>query len=145
MSKTCIVTGGAGFIGSALSAGLVRRFDRVIAFDSLLAQVHGDTPRPPELDPAVELYRADVREAQAWTALLDTVDAVDTVIDLAAETGTGQSLFSATRHTSVNVVGTSRMMDALAQTGKLPRQLLLTSSRAIYGEGAWRSAEGEIF
>ena len=47
MSKTCIVTGGAGFIGSALSAGLVRRFDRVIAFDSLLAQVHGDTPRPP--------------------------------------------------------------------------------------------------
>ena len=74
MSKTCIVTGGAGFIGSALSAGLVRRFDRVIAFDSLLAQVHGDTPRPPELDPAVELYRADVREAQAWTALLDTVD-----------------------------------------------------------------------
>ena len=114
MSKTCIVTGGAGFIGSALSAGLVRRFDRVIAFDSLLAQVHGDTPRPPELDPAVELYRADVREAQAWTALLDTVDAVDTVIDLAAETGTGQSLFSATRHTSVNVVGTSRMMDALA-------------------------------
>ena len=145
MSKTCIVTGGAGFIGSALSAGLVRRFDRVIAFDNLLAQVHGDTPRPPELDPAVELYRADVREAQAWTALLDTVDAVDTVIDLAAETGTGQSLFSATRHTSVNVVGTSRMMDALAQTGKLPRQLLLTSSRAIYGEGAWRSAEGEIF
>lgn len=130
MSKTCIVTGGAGFIGSALSAGLVQRFDRVIAFDSLLAQVHGDTPRPPELDPAVELYRADVREAQAWTALLDTVDAVDTVIDLAAETGTGQSLFSATRHTSVNVVGTSRMMDALAQTGKLPRQLLLTSSRA---------------
>ncbi len=145
MSKTCIVTGGAGFIGSALSAGLVRRFDRVIAFDNLLAQVHGDTPRPPELDPAVELYRADVREAQAWTALLDTVDAVDTVIDLAAETGTGQSLFSATRHTSVNVVGTSRMMDALAQTGKIPRQLLLTSSRAIYGEGAWRSAEGEIF
>ena len=145
MSKTCIVTGGAGFIGSALSAGLVQRFDRVIAFDNLLAQVHGDTPRPPELDPAVELYRADVREAQAWTALLDTVDAVDTVIDLAAETGTGQSLFSATRHTSVNVVGTSRMMDALAQTGKLPRQLLLTSSRAIYGEGAWRSAEGEIF
>ena len=145
MSKTCIVTGGAGFIGSALSAGLVRRFDRVIVFDNLLAQVHGDTPRPPELDPAVELYRADVREAQAWTALLDTVDAVDTVIDLAAETGTGQSLFSATRHTSVNVVGTSRMMDALAQTGKIPRQLLLTSSRAIYGEGAWRSAEGEIF
>ena len=136
----------AGFIGSALSAGLVRRFEPgVIAFDSLLAQVHGDTPRAPELDPAVELYRADVREAQAWTALLDTVDAVDTVIDLAAETGTGQSLFSRHPAHQRQRGGHLRMMDALAQTGKLPRQLLLTSSRAIYGEGAWRSAEGEIF
>ncbi len=144
MSRTCIVTGGAGFIGSALSAGLAQRFDRVIAFDNLLAQVHGDVERPRELDPAVELYRADVRQEEAWASLLSTVDAVDTVIDLAAETGTGQSLFAATRHASVNVVGTTRMMDALAQADKLPRQLLLASSRAVYGEGAWRDAEGNI-
>lgn len=89
MSKTCIVPAARGSLARRSPPGWCSAFDRVIAFDNLLAQVHGDTPRPPELDPAVELYRADVREAQAWTTLLDTVDAVDTVIDLAAETGTG--------------------------------------------------------
>ena len=145
MKDCCIVTGGAGFIGCALSQGLTERYERVIAMDCLHPQIHKDGIRPAQLAPGVELEKADVRDARAWDALLAKVGTVDTVIDLAAETGTAQSLFSASRHTSANVVGTSEMMDALARAGKLPRQILLTSSRAVYGEGAWRRADGTVF
>ena len=37
-----------------------------------------------------------------------------------------------------NVVGTSQMLDALNRHKKLPRRIVLSSSRAVYGEGAWR-------
>jgi dTDP-L-rhamnose 4-epimerase len=69
-----------------------------------------------------------------------------TVIHLAAETGTGQSLTEGTRHSSVNVMGTTQMLDAFCRHGRLPNTLILASSRAVYGEGAWKSrADGQIF
>lgn len=145
MQKICIVTGGAGFIGCALSAGLAERFDRVIAFDCLHPQIHKQQRRPNELAPGVELYQRDVREQAAWNELLSALTAVDTVVHLAAETGTAQSLTESTRHASVNVMGTTQMLDALNRAGKLPRQILLTSSRAVYGEGAWQRADGTVF
>ncbi len=61
------------------------------------------------------------------------------VVHLAAETGTAQSLSQATRHGSVNVVGTTQLLDALSRAELVPDQLVLASSRAVYGEGAWRS------
>jgi dTDP-L-rhamnose 4-epimerase len=67
------------------------------------------------------------------------------VIHLAAETGTGQSLTESTSHTQANVVGTSRMMDALRNASALPRRIVLSSSRAVYGEGAWKRPNGEVF
>jgi dTDP-L-rhamnose 4-epimerase len=58
---------------------------------------------------------------------------------LAAETGTAQSLSESTRHGSVNVVGTTQLLDALTRSAHLPDQLVLASSRAVYGEGAWQA------
>ena len=46
---TCLVTGGAGFIGTAISAGLVERFDRVVAIDCLHPQIHPSPERPVDL------------------------------------------------------------------------------------------------
>lgn len=143
--KTCIVTGGAGFIGCALSTQLVRRFDRVIAMDVLHPQIHAEKKRPALLDAAVELVTADVCDAQAWDELLQSVGAVDTVVHLAAETGTSQSMTDTTRHAHTNVVGTAAMLDAFERCGRYPRQILLTGSRAVYGEGAWQRASGEVF
>jgi dTDP-L-rhamnose 4-epimerase len=60
------------------------------------------------------------------------------VVHLAAETGTAQSLSEATRHGSVNVVGTTQLLDALSRAAHVPDQLVLASSRAVYGEGAWQ-------
>lgn len=146
--KLAIVTGGAGFIGAAISKHLADTFDRVIAFDNLHPQIHPDHQPSAGFDPRVELYEADITDAAAWDRLL-TDAKPDVVIHLAAETGTGQSLTESTRHTSVNVVGTSTMLDALQRNDAVPARIVLASSRAVYGEGAWRYTSGpnagEIF
>ncbi|HUX69721.1 MAG TPA: NAD-dependent epimerase/dehydratase family protein, partial [Cellulomonadaceae bacterium] len=141
---TCLVTGGAGFIGTAMSGGLVSRFDRVVAIDNLHPQIHPRPERPTELDPAVELVVGDVTDPSAWDALLDTVRP-DVVVHLAAETGTGQSLAESTRHAMTNVVGTTQMLDALRRHDSMPRRIVLSSSRAVYGEGAWRDVAGQLY
>jgi dTDP-L-rhamnose 4-epimerase len=143
MTTTCLVTGGAGFIGCAMSTALADHFDRVVALDSLHPQIHPDPVRPDALDPRVELVRGDVTSAADWDALLADVKPT-AVVHLAAETGTGQSLTEATRHASVNVVGTTEMLDALVRHDLRPEKIVLASSRAVYGEGAWVDADGTV-
>ncbi|MER9652417.1 NAD-dependent epimerase/dehydratase family protein [Mesorhizobium sp. M0152] len=144
MSKMCVVTGGAGFIGCALSTKLADRFGRVIVVDNLHPQIHAEQKRPAALDPRVELLIADVTEASAWARVLE-IARPEVVVHLAAETGTGQSLTEASRHAVTNVVGTTRMLDAFAAVSHVPERFVLASSRAVYGEGAWRSKKaGEV-
>jgi dTDP-L-rhamnose 4-epimerase len=139
MSSICVVTGGAGFIGSAVSGTLVGRFDRVIAIDNLHPQVHPEAVRPAMLHKAVALVTADITRQETWDRLLREFSP-NVVVHLAAETGTGQSLTEATRHATVNVVGTAQMLDAFARHRAFPCRMVLASSRAVYGEGAWQDA-----
>ncbi|MCU1514589.1 MAG: NAD-dependent epimerase/dehydratase family protein [Microbacteriaceae bacterium] len=138
-----LVTGGAGFIGSALSRAAIGSASRWIAFDSLHEQIHDRRERPQDLADDAELVIGDVASAADWDRVLS--DATPTVIiHLAAETGTSQSLQHATRHATVNVLGTAMMMDALVRHDVHPRHILLASSRAVYGEGVWNGADGEF-
>jgi len=134
--STCIVTGGAGFIGCAISASLSRRFSRIIAVDTMHPQVHKSAARPAGLHEKVELLRLDITDPRSWDQMLADLHP-NVVIHLAAETGTGQSITEATRHAHVNVTGTTVMLDALARHDRIPERILLTSSRAVYGDGAW--------
>lgn len=143
MTTICLVTGGAGFIGCALSRVLPEHFDRVVAMDNLHPQVHPDSDRPHDLDSRVDFVKADVTRSVDWDELLSDVTP-DVVIHLAAETGTGQSLTEGSRHAMVNVVGTTEMLDAFVRHGSLPDRIVLTSSRAVYGEGAWVDRDGEV-
>lgn len=142
--ETCLITGGAGFIGCAIAPGLLQQFERVVAIDSLHPQVHADRQRPEELAGDVELVVGDVTDPSVWDRVLHDVRP-EVVVHLAAETGTGQSLDESSRHANVNVLGTTRMLDALRGAGALPRRIVLTSSRAVYGEGAWRRSDGTVF
>jgi dTDP-L-rhamnose 4-epimerase len=135
--QTVLVTGGAGFIGTAISSGLAASFTRVVVVDNLHPQIHATGERPADLHESAELILGDITDAAVWDSVLATVTP-DVIIHLAAETGTGQSLEESTRHTMTNVVGTSQMLDALNRHKKLPRRIVLSSSRAVYGEGAWR-------
>ena len=143
MTRTCLVTGGAGFIGCAISSILCEAFDRVVVLDNMHPQIHPSNNRPDALHSAAELIRGDVSARGCWDDLLSGFRP-QTVIHLAAETGTGQSLTEATRHASVNVVGTTQMLDAFSRHDCLPRRIVLASSRAVYGEGEWRDADGAV-
>lgn len=137
MSQSVLITGGAGFIGSALARRLVRAGYDVAVMDVLHPQVHS-VGQLIDLPASVRLFTGDVTHAPDWDAVL-WLFRPSQIVHLAAETGTAQSLSEATRHGSVNVVGTTQLLDALSRSGLVPEQLVLASSRAVYGEGAWRS------
>ena len=141
---TVLVTGGAGFIGTTVSQLLADKAERWVAVDNLHPQVHAERLRPEALTSAAELVVADVAESATWDALLADIRP-DTVIHLAAETGTGQSLHEATRHAKVNVVGTTEMLDAFGRVGHVPAHFVFSGSRAVYGEGEWERADGQVF
>lgn len=139
---TLLVTGGAGFIGVATAPALVKEFE-VVAIDNLHPQIHATQQRPTALHPDVRLVVADITDPTAWDTLLAEVSPA-VVLHLAAETGTGQSLSEGTRHAMVNVVGTTQMLDAFARHDKRPERIVLSSSRAVYGEGAWQDSGGTL-
>ena len=141
---TVLVTGGAGFIGTTLARLIGDRAERWVVLDNLHPQVHADQEWPADLPAHVERMRGDVTDPAAWDALLADVRP-DTVVHLAAETGTAQSLDESTRHGMVNVVGTTTMLDAFGRAGHRPSHVVLTSSRAVYGEGTWSTEDGRIF
>jgi dTDP-L-rhamnose 4-epimerase len=145
-AEYCLVTGGAGFIGCAVSAALIERYGRLIVMDNLHPQVHPKHERPPALDARAELHVEDVTSNEAWERVLASETASPTaVVHLAAETGTSQSLTEASRHSLVNVVGTTRMLDTFSRRGWIPRHFVLSGTRAVYGEGSWRRSDGSIF
>ena len=144
MHKRVLITGGAGFIGCEISRKLLTLGHDVCVADNLHQQVHPVAQRPAVLDSSVRFSPFDVAEPGAWRSLL-AVEAPEVIIHLAAETGTGQSLRQGSRHASVNVVGTTRMTDALFEIGHVPEHVLLTSSRAVYGEGMYSNAHGAMF
>ena len=139
MKRSILITGGAGFIGSRLALELVRRGHKVRVLDCLAAQIHGSDPESSPLYRAiagrVDFLRGDVTvEADVLAAL----SGMDTVVHLAAETGTGQSMYAIRHYSDVNVGGTALLLDVIANR-KLPvGKLVVASSRAVYGEGKYR-------
>src|ERR1700730_17243393 len=131
-----LITGGAGFICSARARGLVKAGYDVAVMDVLHPQVHGEG-KAIDLPPSVRFFTGDVTHAPDCDAVLRLFQPSQ-IVHLAAETGTAQSLSEATRHGSVNVVGTTQLLDALSRAALVPHPLVLASSRAVYGEGAWQ-------
>lgn len=145
MSNLVFITGGAGFIGQRVSRALLRQNAKVRILDNFNPQIHATEVLPDDLAGHVEVIKADVRDRDALKrALLG----VDTVVHLAAETGTGQSMYEIERYFSVNVQGTATLLDLLQNDdcGKSLRSIVVASSRAVYGEGAYQcAAHGMVF
>jgi dTDP-L-rhamnose 4-epimerase len=132
-----LITGGAGFIGRHLCAALSAEGHALTVLDNFSAQVHDAS--------SIEAFRSsfrgrlvqgDVRDRDAWEQSLPGQDAV---VHLAAETGTGQSMYEVERYEAVNIRGTALMLDCLVNgRHDSVRKLVVASSRAIYGEGRYR-------
>lgn len=137
---TILITGGAGFIGTHLTRRLLTQGHSIIILDSFLPQVHGARQElAADLQGHVRLVRGDVADASVLESELRDAQCV---VHLAAETGTGQSMYEVARYGRTNLTGTTLLCDLLVHgVGKKLERLVVASSRAIYGEGAYRCPE----
>jgi len=133
--KNILVTGGAGFIGSRLALSLVEKGYFVTVLDNLSPQIHTKKSTLfASIKDKVSFIRGDVRNEVDWLNALENQDAV---IHLAAETGTGQSMYEIGKYVDVNIGGTAILLDYLTNKKHSIQKVIIASSRAIYGEGKY--------
>ncbi len=128
-----LVTGAAGFIGSQVSAALLRRGDRVVGFDNL----------NPYYDPALkearlallegkdgfEMVRGDLADSAAVSLAFDR--SPDRVVHLAAQAGVRYSLTNPHAYIDSNVTGTLNILEGCRHRGT--EHLVFASSSSVYG------------
>lgn len=143
MGKSVLITGGAGFIGSNLALKLIAKGYNVTVLDNLSPQIHGETPELTSplyksIKDKVNFIKGTVTSRSDWGKALVGVDAI---VHLAAETGTGQSMYEIEKYTDVNIGATALMLDILTNTKHGVKKVVVAASRAIYGEGRYLSQE----
>ena len=141
--KNVLITGGAGFIGSNIARKLVEQGYNVVVLDNLSPQIHGDDPEKTSplycsIKDKVRFIKGSVTSKADWIEALKNVEAV---IHLAAETGTGQSMYEIEKYVDVNIGGTAILLDLLTNTSHCVTRVIVAESRAIYGEGRYWSDE----
>jgi UDP-glucose 4-epimerase len=118
-----LITGGAGFLGSALANKLATSGHQVRVLDDLSS---GD---PARLNQRVLFSRGDVRDIpRLWTLL----QGVDCVYHLAARVSVSESILYPRDYNDINVGGTVSVMEAM-RDARIKR-VILSSSGALYGE-----------
>ncbi|MFB3946054.1 NAD-dependent epimerase/dehydratase family protein [Aeromonas veronii bv. sobria] len=141
-----LITGGAGFIGSSIALKLILQGHFVRIIDTLSPQIHGTDP-----DKTSPLYQSISDKTDFILGsvcdralMLKAINGIDTILHLAAETGTGQSMYEIQRYVDVNIGGTALLLDILANNHHCVKKIVVASSRSIYGEGKYQNQYGEI-
>lgn len=135
-----LITGGAGFIGN----GIVNRLQEiggyeVTVLDCMNPQIHGQNWEKSFLYQNIKdkctFVLGDIRKLEDVTKVIKDKDII---VHLAAETGTGQSMYQINRYNEVNVMGTSNLFQAITlDKSNQVRKMILSSSRSVYGEGKY--------
>ena len=135
--KRVLITGGAGFIGNAIIDEIQNKYD-IRVLDNLSPQIHGEKVEESflynSIKDRVEFIKGDVR---VYSDMQKALKDVDYIIHLAAETGTGQSMYEINQYSDVNLMGTSNMLQVILQEKIKIEKLVLASSRSVYGEGSY--------
>jgi len=117
-----LITGIAGFLGSALANRLAREGHKVRGVDDL------STGDPHSLSSGIHFTRGDINDRpKLWTLLQD----VDCVYHLAARVSVPESILYPREYNTVNVGGTVTLMEAMRDVGV--RRVIFISSGAVYG------------
>ena len=136
-----LITGGSGFIGAEIVNMLYSMGKcEIIVLDAMSEQIHGKNWRQSYLYKKIE---GKCKFIKGSVCDLDTVKNVipdcEIVIHLAAETGTGQSMYQINQYNLTNVMGTSNLFQAISLAGRESKvkKIILSSSRSVYGEGKY--------
>jgi len=134
--KNILITGGAGFIGSRLCEKLFNNGYNITVLDNLSPQIHGngDSVLFKRIKDKCTFINGDVRSKDDWKK---AIAGQEVIIHLAAETGTGQSMYESEKYNDVNVKGTTYMLDILENSRHNIKKIVVASSRAVYGEGKY--------
>ena len=134
--KNILITGGAGFIGSRLCEKLVQKNYNVTILDNLSSQIHGqgESVLYRKVKEISIFIKGDVRNQEDWKK---AIKGQDIIVHLAAETGTGQSMYEIEKYNDVNIMGTAHLLELLANSNHSIKKIIIASSRAIYGEGKY--------
>jgi dTDP-L-rhamnose 4-epimerase len=138
--KNILITGGAGFIGSNLVLALIKKGYNITVLDNLSPEIHGEEPEQTSplynsIMGKVTFIKGTVTSRADWEKAIDNQDVI---VHLAAETGTGQSMYCIAKYTEINIHGTAIMLDILANNKHSVKKIVVASSRSIYGEGKYR-------
>jgi dTDP-L-rhamnose 4-epimerase len=140
--QNILITGGAGFIGSRLSLEMIKRGHKVVVLDNLSKQIHGENPESSTLFKSIKGKVKFIHGSVCDRKVVEeALEGIDTVVHYAAETGTGQSMYAIEHYTDVNVAGTALLLDIIANKPNIIKKIIVASSRAIYGEGAYECTE----
>ena len=146
--KHILITGGAGFIGSNLALKLIEKGYQVTVLDTLSEQIHGNAPETTSplyrsIKDKVNFVRGSVTNYEDWMKVLPGIECI---VHLAAETGTGQSMYEIKKYTDVNIGGTALMLDILTNQKTSVKRVVVAESRAIYGEGKYHCKNcGDVY
>lgn len=124
--KRYVVTGGAGFIGSAVVRALLARGERVAVIDNLLT---GFARNLDEVRDRIEFHEVDIRN---YGAIAPVIAGADTVVHLAAIPSVPRSIADPAPSHEVNVDGTFHVLRAAAE-GKV-RRVVYAASSSAYGD-----------
>jgi dTDP-L-rhamnose 4-epimerase len=140
--KKVLITGGAGFIGSNVARRLLSDGFEITILDNFLPQIHGDLNElSSDLKDRVKLIVGDVADK---SVLYSALQGQDAVIHYAAETGTGQSMYAVSHYTNVNIQATANLCDFIINENHQIKNVIVASSRSIYGEGKYNSPQHGI-
>lgn len=146
--KNILITGGAGFIGSNIALKLISKGYNVTVLDNLSTQIHGEEPEITSplyrsIKDKVNFVRGTVTSREDWMKVLEGQEAI---IHLAAETGTGQSMYEIEKYVDTNIGGTALLLDILTNVKHSIKRVLVAESRAIYGEGKYHCEKcGDVY
>ena len=143
-----LITGGAGFIGSNIALKLLKLGYNVRVLDNLSEQIHGMNPEKTSplyqnILGKVDFVKGSVIDRKV---LEEALNGCNYVIHLAAETGTGQSMYDIEKYVETNIGGTALLLDILTNQKHTIKRVVVAESRAIYGEGKYICPKcGEVY
>ena len=139
--KKVLVTGGSGFIG----AEIINQLDNhggwdITVLDSMTEQIHGKDWQNSYLYKTIKGKCSFIKGSLCdLNTVMEAIVGCEYIIHLAAETGTGQSMYQINQYNETNVMGTSNLLQAISTLGDKSnvKKIILSSSRSVYGEGKY--------